>query len=52
MSIDRSAAADFMATHARVLDRRRFELLSPSASRPTTPPSPLIPGWSAPPATA
>jgi hypothetical protein len=26
MSIDRSAAADFMATHARVLDRRRFEL--------------------------
>lgn len=27
MSIDRSAAADFMATHARVLDRRRFELL-------------------------
>ena len=28
MSIDRSAAADFMATHARVLDRRRFELRS------------------------
>jgi hypothetical protein len=28
MSIDRSAAADFMATHARVLDRRRFELLT------------------------
>jgi hypothetical protein len=26
MSIDRSAAADFMATNARVLDRRRFEL--------------------------
>jgi hypothetical protein len=26
MTIDRSAAADFMATHARVLDRRRFEL--------------------------
>jgi hypothetical protein len=26
MSIDLSAAADFMATHARVLDRRRFEL--------------------------
>lgn len=26
MSIDRSAAADFMATHARLLDRRRFEL--------------------------
>jgi hypothetical protein len=28
MSIDRSAAADFMATHARVLDRRRFALLN------------------------
>jgi hypothetical protein len=28
MSIDRAAAADFMATHARVLDRRRFELLT------------------------
>jgi hypothetical protein len=28
MSIDLSAAADFMATHARVLDRRRFELLN------------------------
>ena len=27
MSIDLSAAAGFMATHARVLDRRRFELL-------------------------
>jgi hypothetical protein len=27
MSIDISAARDFMATHARVLDRRRFELL-------------------------
>ena len=27
MTIDLSAAADFMATHARVLDRRRFELL-------------------------
>lgn len=27
MSIDLSAAADFMAAHARVLDRRRFELL-------------------------
>jgi hypothetical protein len=26
MSIDLTAAADFMATHARVLDRRRFEL--------------------------
>ena len=27
MTIDLSAARDFMATHARVLDRRRFELL-------------------------
>ncbi|MCA2221793.1 hypothetical protein [Nonomuraea aurantiaca] len=27
MDIDLSAAADFMATHARVLDRRRFQLL-------------------------
>ena len=27
MSIDISAARDFMATHARTLDRRRFELL-------------------------
>jgi hypothetical protein len=27
MTIDLSAAADFMAGHARVLDRRRFELL-------------------------
>ncbi|MFB4313106.1 hypothetical protein [Actinomadura sp. 21ATH] len=27
MSIDLSAAAGFMATHARVLDRRRFQLL-------------------------
>ncbi len=27
MTIDISAARDFMATHARVLDRRRFELL-------------------------
>ena len=26
MSIDRAAAANFMATHARVLDRRRFAL--------------------------
>ena len=26
MSIDLNAAADFMATHARMLDRRRFEL--------------------------
>jgi hypothetical protein len=28
MTIDLAAAADFMAAHARVLDRRRFELLS------------------------
>jgi hypothetical protein len=28
VTIDLSAAADFMATHARVLDRRRFELLN------------------------
>ena len=28
MTIDHSAATDFMATHARVLDRRRFELLN------------------------
>ncbi len=27
MSIDMNAARDFMATHARILDRRRFELL-------------------------
>src|SRR5688572_4115051 len=27
MDIDLSAAADFMATHARILGRRRFELL-------------------------
>ena len=27
MSIDMDAARDFMATHARILDRRRFELL-------------------------
>jgi hypothetical protein len=31
MSIDRSAAADFMATHARLLDRRRFALLNGDA---------------------
>ena len=31
MSIDISAARDFMATHARVLDRRRFELLDGGA---------------------
>lgn len=31
MSIDLSAAADFMATHARVVDRRRFELLNDGA---------------------
>jgi hypothetical protein len=28
MTIDLAAARDFMATHARVLDRRRFELLN------------------------
>ena len=28
MTIDLAAAADFMATHSRVLDRRRFELLN------------------------
>jgi hypothetical protein len=28
MSIDLSGATDFMATHARVLDRRRFELVN------------------------
>jgi hypothetical protein len=28
MTTDLSAASDFMATHARVLDRRRFELLN------------------------
>ncbi|MEU7740617.1 hypothetical protein [Nonomuraea sp. NPDC049158] len=28
MNIDLSVAADFMATHARVLDRRRFQLLT------------------------
>jgi hypothetical protein len=27
MSVNLSAAASFMATHARLLDRRRFELL-------------------------
>jgi hypothetical protein len=31
MTIDISAARDFMATHARVLDRRRFELLDGAA---------------------
>src|SRR6478752_5276234 len=31
MSIDLNAAADFMATHARVLDRRRFELRTGAA---------------------
>ena len=31
MSIDLNAAADFMATHARVLDRRRFELRTSGA---------------------
>src|SRR3954465_2098414 len=33
MSIDLNAAADFMATHARVLDQRRFEL-RPGATAP------------------
>src|SRR3954471_6239681 len=28
MSIDLTKAADFMATHARILDRRRFELIT------------------------
>jgi hypothetical protein len=28
MNIDFSAASDFMATHARILDRRRFQLLN------------------------
>ena len=31
MSIDLNAATDFMATHARVLDRRRFELRTGAA---------------------
>jgi hypothetical protein len=31
MPIDLAAAAEFMATHARVLDRRRFELLNGEA---------------------
>jgi hypothetical protein len=31
MSFDRSAASDFMAGHARLLDRRRFELLTERA---------------------
>lgn len=31
MTIDVTAATDFMATHARVLDRRRFELLNGQA---------------------
>jgi hypothetical protein len=33
MTIDLSAARGFMATHARVLDRRRFELLLDSGDR-------------------
>jgi hypothetical protein len=33
MTVDLSAAAAFMATHARVLDRRRFELLTAPAGR-------------------
>src|SRR5215210_6475415 len=28
MTVDLAAASDFMATHARILDRRRFELLT------------------------
>jgi hypothetical protein len=35
MSIDLPAAHDFMATHARVLDRRRFELLSGQTEDPS-----------------
>jgi len=31
MTVDLSAASDFMATHARVLDRRRFQLLNGEA---------------------
>src|SRR5690349_9332175 len=34
MPVDLNAAADFMATHARLLDRRRFELRS-GAGDPT-----------------
>jgi hypothetical protein len=36
MTIDISAARDFMATHARVLDRRRFELSNDGADPPGT----------------
>jgi hypothetical protein len=35
MTIDLSAASDFMATHARVLDRRRFELLTGVTTDPS-----------------
>jgi hypothetical protein len=35
MNIDLSAATEFMATHARVLDRRRFELLTGQTDDPT-----------------
>lgn len=35
MTIDLSAATDFMATHARVLDRRRFDLLNRQTDDPT-----------------
>jgi hypothetical protein len=35
MTIDIAAAADFMATHARVLDRRRFELLTGAIDDPS-----------------
>ncbi|MFC7731469.1 hypothetical protein [Actinomadura keratinilytica] len=34
MTIDVSAAGEFMATHARVLDRRRFELLTSGSGDP------------------
>lgn len=36
MSIDLSAAAAFMSTHARVLDRRRFDLLTHALAGATT----------------
>jgi hypothetical protein len=38
MTIDLLAAPDFMATHARLLDRRRFELLA-GRRTPTLSPS-------------
>jgi hypothetical protein len=34
MTVDLSATYDFMATHARVLDRRRFELLNGDTDDP------------------